>query len=85
MWVLIGSGALCFIFNKGEPVRFGLSVHFEMFQIARFYIRKIIATAKSQYYNSKIKECKGNKSTAIGIVKKVFNLNQTVLKHISAS
>ena len=37
-------------------IRTGLSVHYEMFNMARLYVINILATAKSEYYNNKIKK-----------------------------
>ena len=46
-------------------IRTGLSVHYKMFKLARLCVRDILATAKSQYYNNKIKECKGDQKTVL--------------------
>ena len=64
---------------EGFWVRSGWSIHIEMFQVARLNVQDIFATAKSQYYNSNIKEHKDNQSTVFGGVNKVLHLNQTAM------
>ena len=66
-------------------VRPGLSIHFEMFQVARLNVRNILDVTKSQYYNNKIKEYKGNQSTVFGVLDKVLHLNHTVVPKIITS
>ena len=46
--------------------------------MARLYVRDILATAKSQCYNNKIKECKGDQKADFSMVNKVLHRNQTV-------
>ena len=48
-----------------------------MFKMARLYVRDILATAKSQYYNNKIKDCKGDQKTIFSVVNKVLHRNHT--------
>ena len=56
-----------------------------MFKIAKINVRNILAVAKSQYYNNKIKACGGNQRTVFGVVNKVLHLNQTVLPKFTKS
>ena len=53
-----------------------------MFQVAKLNVRNIPATGKSQYYDNKIKECKDNQRTVLGVVSKTFHFNQTVVPKI---
>ena len=48
-----------------------------MFQVARLNILNILATAKWQCYNNKIKECEGNQRTVFDDVNEVLHLSQT--------
>ena len=50
-----------------------------MFQFSGLGAGNILATAKLQYYNNKLKECKDNQSTIFGVVNKVLHLSQTVV------
>ena len=53
-----------------------------MFQVARLYVRNILSTAISQYYNNNINECKRSQKTVFDIVNKVLLLNQTTVPKI---
>ena len=59
-------------------IRTCLFVQYEMFKVARLYVGDILATAKSQYCNNKIKECKGDQKTVFSAVSKVLHRNHTV-------
>ena len=59
-----------------------LTVHYEMFKAARLFVRELLATAKSQYYNNKIIDCNGNQKTVFSVVNKVLHRKTTVFPDI---
>jgi len=44
-------------------IRTGLCVHYEMFKVSKIQLKNTLASAKSEYYNTKIKASIGNQST----------------------
>jgi len=59
-----------------------LCVHYEIFKVREIQVKNVIASAKSENYNTKIKLCKGNEGTVFGIVKKVLHTSQIVFPNI---
>ena len=53
-----------------------------MFKAARLFVRELLATAKSQYYNNKIIDCNGNQKTVFSVVNKVLHRKTTVFPDI---
>jgi len=41
-------------------IRTSLCVHFEMLKVRKSFVKNTLASAKSEYYNKKIKLSKGN-------------------------
>jgi len=60
-------------------IRTSLCVHFEMFKVSKILDINSLASAKSEYYNKKIKAFKGNQRTVFSVVIKVLHKSQTVL------
>jgi len=60
-------------------IRTSLCVHFEMFKVSKFLVKNILAFAKSEYYNKKIKASKGNQRTVFSVLNKLSHKTQTVL------
>ena len=60
-------------------IRTSLCVHFEMFKVSKILVKNTLASAKSEYYNRKIKASKGNQRTVFSVVNKVLHKSQTVL------
>ena len=58
-----------------------LTVHYEMFKAARLFVRELIDTAKSQYYNNKIMDCNGDQKT-FSVVNKVLHRKTIVFPDI---
>ena len=60
-----------------------MPVYYEMFKLARLYVRNIPAPAKSQYYNDKIKECNGYQKTVLAWLARfcteIKQLNEQIL------
>ena len=52
-------------------IRTSLCVHFEMFKVSNILVKNALASAKSEYYNKKIKASKGNQMTVFSVVNKV--------------
>ena len=60
-----------------EGIRTSLSVHFEMFKVSKIPVKNTLTSAKSEYYNKKIKTSKGNQRTVFSVVNKVLHTSQT--------
>jgi len=60
-------------------IRTSLCVPFEMFKVSKILVKNTFASAKSDYYNKKIKACKANQRTVFSVVNKVLHKSQTVL------
>ena len=60
-------------------IRTSLFVHFEMFKVSKILVKNTLASAKSEYYNKKIKASKRNQRTVFSVVNKVLHKSQTVL------
>ena len=60
-------------------IRTSLCVHYEMFKVSKILVKRTLASAKSEYYNKKVKASKGNERTVFSIVNKVLHKSQTVL------
>ena len=56
-----------------------MSVHYEMFKVSKTLVKNAHISAKSEYYNKKIKVSKGNHRT---VMNKVLYKSQTVLTNI---
>jgi len=50
-----------------------------MFKVSKILVKNTLASAKSKYYNKKIKASKGNQRTVFSVVNKVLHKRQTVL------
>jgi len=50
-----------------------------MFKVSKILVKNTLASAKSEYYNTKIKASKGNQRTVFNVVNKVLHKSQTVL------
>jgi len=59
-----------------------LCVHSEMFNVSIILVKNTLASAKSEYYNKKIKASQGNQRTIFSVVNKVLHKSQTVLPNI---
>ena len=60
-----------------------LCVHYEMFTVSKIEVKNIFASAKSKYYNKKIKASRGNQRTVFSVVNKVrlsFQISSTQTK-----
>ena len=53
-------------------IRTSLCVHFEMFRVSKILVKNTLASAKSEYYNKKIKASKGNQRTVFSVVNKYY-------------
>ena len=60
----------------------GLCVDHEMFKVSKIQVKNTLDSAKSEYYNKKIKVRKGNQRTIFNVVNKVSHKSQTVLPNI---
>ena len=50
-----------------------------MFKVSKTIVKNTLASAKSEYYNKKIKASKGNQKTVFSVVNNVLHKSQTVL------
>ena len=58
-------------------------VHLEVFTVSKSIVKTTLASAKSEYYNKKIKASKGNLITLFSVVNNVLHKSLTVLQIIS--
>jgi len=63
-------------------IRTSLHVNYEMFKVSIIRDKNTLASAKSEYYNKKIKASKVNQRTVFSVVYKVLYKSQTVLPFI---
>ena len=63
-------------------IRTGLFIHYDMFKVSKIKIKTTLASAKSEYYNKKIKASKWNQRIVFGVVNKVLHKIQIVLPNI---
>ena len=66
-------------------IRIGLCVHYEMFKLGSILVKITLASAKSEYYNTKIKASKENQMTVFCVVINVLYRSQSVLPRIIKS
>jgi len=57
-------------------------VHYKMFKITKIQVRNTVASAKSEYYNKKIKASRGNQRTVFSVVNIVLYKSEIVLSNI---
>ena len=56
--------------------------HHEMFKVSKILVKNILVSAKSDYYNEKVKACKRNQRTVFSGVNKALHKSQTVITNI---
>jgi len=64
-------------------IRTGWCVHYEMFKVNKILVNNTHASAKSEYYNKKIKTSKGNQRAVFDVVNKVLHTSETVFQILS--
>jgi len=60
-------------------IRTNLCVHYEIFKVSKIIVKNNLASAKSEYYNNKIKAFKRNQRIIFSVVNKLLHKSKTVL------
>ena len=57
--------------------RISLCGHYEIFKVSSIVVKKTLASAKSEYYNKKIKSSKGNQRGIFSVLNKVLQVKSS--------